>query len=115
MDTKRDICDTYCSLDHLSFYQQVLLNDKNSPIYSAMEKNGVVSACIPKTHIFPEFIYCIVSIMYPGKCFVMNCQGDNILQVSAQLIHQALCFLESESYIKFSDDSLIAYLDSLVG
>ena len=45
----------------------------------------------------------------------MNCQVENVLQVSAQLIHQSLCYLESESYVQFTDDSLIAYYDSLVG
>ena len=101
MDTERDIQDTYCSLYHLSFYQQVLLNEKNSPIYTAMEKTGVLTACIPKNHLFPEFINWLVSMMYPRKFFVMNCQWENILQVSDQLIRQALCFPESKSYIQF--------------
>ena len=115
MDTERDTHDTVCSLDHISFYQHVCLNDKASPIYTAMVKTGVLSACIPRTHLFPEFVYWLVSVMYLGKCFVMNFQGENVLQVSAQLIHQALCYPESESYVQFTDDSLMAYYDSLGG
>ena len=80
-----------------------------------MEKTGVLSACVLKTHLFPEFIYWIVFVMYPGKFFVMNYQGENILQVSVQLIRQALCYPESESYVQFSDDSLITYYDNLAG
>ena len=115
MDTKGDIQDTLCSIIHLPFYQQVILNDKASPVYTAMVKSGVLSACIPKTHLFPEFIYWLVSVIYPGKCFVMNCQGENVLQVSTQLIHQALCYPKSESSIHFSDDSLVNYYDNLAG
>ena len=115
MDTERDIQDPNCSLVHLPFYWKVLLNDKASLVYTAMEKTGVLSACIPKTHIFPEFIYWLVLFMYLGNFFVMNCEGDNVLQVSSQLIRQALCYPESESYVQFSDDSLVAYYDSLAG
>ena len=78
-----------------------------------MVKTGVLSACIPRMHLFPEFVYWLLSIMYPGKCFVMNFQGENVLQVSAQLIHQALCYPESESYVQFTDDFLMAHYDSL--
>ena len=115
MDTERDIQDTMCSIIHLPFYQQVILNDNASPVYSAMVKSGILSACIPKTHIFPEFIYWLVSIMYPGKFFIMNSQAKNVLQVFTQLIRQALCYLESKSSIQFSDDSLVQYYDNLAG
>ena len=80
-----------------------------------MIKPGVLSACIPKTHLFPELIYWLVSVMYLGKCFVMNSQGENVLQVSTLLIHQALCYLESDSSIQFSDDSLVQYYDNIAG
>ena len=86
MDTERDIQDTNCSLAHLPFYQQVLLNDKASPVYAAMAKFGLMSACISRTHIFPKLISWMVSVMYLGNFFVMNCRGENVLQVSAQLI-----------------------------
>ena len=43
----------------------------------------------------------------------MNFQGENVLQVSTQLIRQALCYPESESYVQFTDDSLISHYDSL--
>ena len=115
MDTERDIQDTICSLHHLSLYQQVCLNDKASPIYTAKVKTGVFSACIPRTHLFPEFVYWLVYVMYPGKCFIMNYQGENVLQVSSQLIRQALCYPESESYVQFTEDSLMAHYDSLAG
>ena len=115
MDTERDIQDTICSLEHLSFYQQVCLKDKASPSYSTMVKTGVLSACIPRTHLFLEFVYWLVSVMYPGKCFVMNCQGENVLQVSSQLIRRALCYPDSESYVQFTDDSLMEHYDSLAG
>ena len=80
-----------------------------------MAKIGVLSPYIPKTHIFPEFIHWLTFFMYPRKCFEMNCQGENVLQVSVQLIRRALCYPESESYVQFSDDSLIAYYDSHAG
>ena len=115
MDTERDIQDTLCSVIHLPFYQQVILNDNASPVYSTMVKSGVLFACSPKTHLFPEFIYWLVSVMYLGKCFVMNFEGENVLQVSTLLICQALCYPESESSIKFSDNSLVQYYDNLVG
>ena len=53
--------------------------------------------------------------MYRGKYFVMNYQGENVLQVSTQLICQALCYPQSESYVKFTNDSLMAHYDSLAG
>ena len=80
-----------------------------------MVKLGVLSTCIPRTHLFPEFVHWLVSVMYPSKCFVMNCLGENVLQVSAQLIRQALCYLESESYVQITDESLAAYHDNIVG
>ena len=92
MDNERDIQDTISSVNHLSFYQQVTLNAESSPVFYAMKKLGVLSACIPKAHLFPKFIRWLVSSMYPGKCFVMNSHGENVLQVSSQLICQALCF-----------------------
>ena len=107
MDTERDIQDTTCSIIHLLFYQQVILNEKASSVYTSMVKSRVLSACIPKTHLFPEFIYWLVSVMYPGKCFVMNFQGENVLQVSTQLIRQVLCFPEPDSSFQFSEDSLV--------
>ena len=110
-----DIQDTICFVIHLPFYLQIILNDNASHVYSSMVKSEILSACIPKTHIFPEFIYWLKSIMYPGKCFVMNSQGENVLQVPTQLIRQALCYPESESSIQFSDDSLVQYYDNLAG
>ena len=35
--------------------------------------------------------------------------------MSTLLIHQALCYPESESSIQFSDDSLVQYYDNLAG
>ena len=90
MDTERGIQDTLCSVIYLPFYQQVVLNVNASPVYAAMIKSEVLSTCIPKTHIFPEFIYWLVLVMYPGKLFFMNSQGENVLQVSTLLIRQAL-------------------------
>ena len=86
MDTQQDIKDTLCTVEHLPFYQQILLNEKSSLIYSAMFNSGVLSACIQKTHIFPEFVHWLVSALYPGKCFVMNYLGENVLQVTTQLV-----------------------------
>lgn len=92
MDNGRDIQDIVSSVNHPLFYHQVTLNAKNSPVFSAMKKSGVLSACIPKAHFFPKFICWLVSSRYPSKCFIMNSQGENVLQVSTQLIRQAFCF-----------------------
>lgn len=99
MDTEGGIQDTLCSIIHLPFYQQVVLNEKASPVFTAMVKSRILSASIPKTHLFLEFIYWLVLFMYPGKLFVMNCQGQNVLQPSTQRIRQALCYPEPESSV----------------
>ena len=115
MDSEQDIQDTASSVNHPLFHHQVTLNAKNSPVFSALKKSGVLSACIPKAHFFPEFICWLVSSMYPGKCFIMNSQGENVLQVSTQLIHQAFCFSEDKSSLQFSEDSLASYFENLSG
>ena len=51
--------------------------------------------------------------LYPS--WFLLCILENVLQVFAQLICQALCYLESESCVQFSDDSLVACYDSLAG
>ena len=45
----------------------------------------------------------------------MNCKGENVLQVSAQLIRQALCYPELDLYFQFTDDSLIVHYNNLAG
>ena len=115
MDTERDIQDTNCSLVHIPFYQQVLLNDKASPVYFTMAKSSFMSACIPRTHIFPELISSMVSVMYLGNFFMMNFQGENIVQLFAQLIRQALCYPKLESCVQFFDEYLVACYDNLTG
>ena len=106
MENERDIQDTVYFVNHPPFYHQVTLNAENSLVFSAMKKSSALSACIPKAHFFLEFIYWLVSSMYPGKCFIMNSQGKNVLQVSTQLIRQAFCFSEDESSLQFLEDSL---------
>lgn len=113
LDSEKDVHDTASSVNHPHLHYQVTLNTDKSPVFSAMQSSGVLSACIPKTHVFPEFISWLVSSMYPGKCFVMNSQGESILQVSAQLMRQALCFPENDSPLQFSEDSLVQYFEEL--
>ena len=43
----------------------------------------------------------------------MNSQGENVLQVSTQLIRQELCFPEDKSLLQFSEDSLVQYFEDL--
>ena len=113
LDSEKDVHDTASSVNHPLLHYQVTLNTDKSPVFSTMQSSGVLSACIPKTHFFPEFISWLVSSMYPGKCFVMNSQGENILQVSTQLMCQALCFPEDVSPLQFSEDSLVQYFEDL--
>ena len=115
MDSEKDVQDTASSVNHFLFYHQVTLNVENSPVFAAMKKSGVLSACIPKAHFFPEFISWLVSSMYPGKCFIMNSLGENVLQVSTQLIRQAFFFPEHESPLQFFEDSLARYFENLSG
>ena len=82
LDSEKDVQDTASSVNHPLLHYQVTLNTDKSPVLSAMKSSGVLSACVPKTHFFPEFISWLVSSMYPGKCFIMNSQGENVLQVS---------------------------------
>ena len=109
LDSEKDFQDTMSSVNHPLLYHQVTLNAEKSPVFSAMKSSGVLPACIPKAHFFPEFISWLVSSMYRGKCFIMNSQGENILQVSTQLIRKAPCFLENESPLQFSR----RFIDSL--
>ena len=115
MDSEKYVQDTTSSVNHFLLYHQVTLNAKKSPVFSAMKKSGVLSSYIPKAHFFPEFISWLVSSMYPGKCLIMNSQGENVLQVSMQLIRQALCFPENESTLQFSEDSLAHYFENFSG
>lgn len=79
----------------------------------AMVRSSVLEAFVPKTHLFPKFIQWLASTMYPKKCFVMNHSGENVFQVTTQLIHQALNYPVSGTYTTFTEEYLVSHYDSL--
>jgi len=78
MDTNRDVFDTIFSLDLMELRQYNLVNQKESPVYIAVIKSSLLATTILQTYVFPEFIYWLVSSLYPQKWFMMKKLGENI-------------------------------------
>lgn len=106
MDIERYVFHPLCSLNLMELSENVLAGQIDSLIYSAVVKLGLFSIIIPHTYVYPKFITCLYSSMYPHKCFVMNSVRENIFQASTLLIHQALDFPTSKHYIDFIEETL---------
>lgn len=82
-------------------------------MYVVVVKSSLFANIIPQIYVFPEFIYWLVSTLYPKKCFVMNALGENIFQISALLIQQTLVFPHSNLYTPFSKEALLPSFQNL--
>lgn len=87
MDTERDSFDFVCIVNLMEFRQTILVNQNEPVVSSRLVKSSLLSAIIPSTYLFPEFVTWLTSSLYLQRCYVMNSFRENIFQVTSLLIH----------------------------